>query len=298
MTDKPEHMPEHLAMLADVNAAKFLSMGVLSGHEAPPYISLNKITEPVAATGARTEVVAIRDLIDDVMHLFRDDVRTKADAWLAPRLHAALRLSRREAADSRLWNFLALAVAPDYVVWRHRSAKGRDGLPPVVAANRFSGTHYTQAFSRLWWAAELFRDGSDYTPVQVACGNQDVLNTILRLDIIDHRPTAQALIRLVEKKTVSTGREVNALAVVANAAASTLMYDVLAEDEDWDGGAFNAWVAEAESAPPVPRKVLPTGPDDGPVPAAATDALAGRFEALFGDARVRGRTGDAKQLGY
>ncbi|MFE1914451.1 DUF6339 family protein [Streptomyces anandii] len=290
MTDKPEHLPERLALLADINAAKFLSTGVLSGHEGPPYIALNKITQPVDATGARTEVVPIRDLIDDVMHLFRDDARTKADAWLAPRLHAALRLSRREAADSRLWNFLTLAVAPDYVVWRHLPAKGRNGLPPMVAASRFSGAHYTQAFSRLWWAAELFRDGSDYGPAQVACGNQDVLNTVLRLDIIDHRPTAQALMRLVAKKTVTTGREVNALAVVTNAAASTLMYDVLAEDEEWDGGAFDAWVEEADSAPPVPRKALPMGPDDGPVPPAAVDTLVDRFTEFFEDARVRDRS--------
>ncbi|WP_367574450.1 DUF6339 family protein [Streptomyces griseoaurantiacus] len=290
MTDKPEHLPERLALLADVNAARFLSTGVLSGHEAPPYIALNKITEPVEATGARAEVVAVRDLVDDVMHLYREDARTKADAWLAPRLHAALRLSRREAADSGLWNFLALAVAPHYVVWRHLPTKGRDDLPPMVTASRFSGAHYTQAFSRLWWAAELFRNGSDYRPVQVACGNQDVLNTVLRLDIIDHRPTAQALIRLVAEGKVGTGREVNALAVVTNAAASTLMYDVLAEDDEWDGGAFDAWVEEADSAPPVPRRILPAGPDDGPVPSSAVDALAERFEQFFEDAAVRGRT--------
>ncbi|GAA0906952.1 DUF6339 family protein [Streptomyces thermoalcalitolerans] len=295
MTDKPEHLPERLALLADVNAARFLTTGVLSGHEAPPCVALNRITEPVTATGARAEVAPIRDLVDHAMHLFRDDVRTKADAWLAPRLHAALRLSRREAADSRLWNFLALAVAPDYVVWRHLPTKGRNGLPPMVAASRFSGAHYTQVFSRLWWAAELFRDGSDYGPVEVACGNQDVLNTVLRLDIIDHRPTAQALIRLVAKGTVTTGREVNALAVVANAAASTLMYDVLAEDEDWDGGAFDAWVEEADSAPPVPRTALPTGPDDGPVPQAAVDVLVDLFEELFKEARVRGRDEDTER---
>lgn len=40
-----------------------------------------------------------------------DEERTRADAWLAPRLHATLRLTRQEAADRRLWNHLALAVA-------------------------------------------------------------------------------------------------------------------------------------------------------------------------------------------
>lgn len=288
MTDKPEHLPERLALLSDINAAKYLSTGVLAGQESPPYIALNKVTEPLEDVQARSEVVPVRDLIDDVMHLYRHDAPTKADAWLAPRLHAALRLTRREAADSRLWNFLALAVAPDYVVWRHLPAKGKEEHPPMVAASRFRGAHYTQAFSRLWWAAELFRDGSDYEPVQVACGNQDVLNTVLRLDVIDHRPTAQALIRLVARKKVETGREVNALARAVNAAASTLMYDVLAEDEGLDGGLLQEWIREAESAPPVPRKFLPKGPEDGPVPSDAIDTLVVRFEELFDEyARVR-----------
>ncbi|CAL9470418.1 hypothetical protein SUDANB176_02829 [Streptomyces sp. enrichment culture] len=292
MTDKPEHLPERLAWLSDINAAKYLSMGVLSGQEAPPYIVLNKLTEPLGDMGVRSEVVPVRDLIDDVMHLFRNDTPTKADAWLAPRLHSVLRLRRSEAADSRLWNFLALAVAPDYVVWRHLPAKGRGDLPPMIAASRFRGPHYTQAFSRLWWAAELFRDGSDYGPVQVACGNQDVLNTVLRLDVIDHRPTAQALIRLVERGKVRTGREVNALARAVNASASTLMYDVLAEDEAWDGSLLEEWIEEAESAPPVPRKVLPKGPDDGPVPLDAVDDLVRRFEELFDEfVSVNGTSG-------
>ncbi|MFG2134166.1 DUF6339 family protein [Streptomyces sp. NPDC048751] len=289
MTEKPEHLPERLALLSDINAAKYLSTGVLSGHESPPYIALNKVTESLFDLQVRSEVVPVRDLIDDVMHLYRHDSPTKADAWLAPRLHAALRLTRREAADSRLWNFLALAVAPDYVVWRHLPAKGKDGLPPMVAASRFRGAHYTQAFSRLWWAAELFRDGSDYEPVQVACGNQDVLNTVLRLDVIDHRPTAQALIRMVARKKVQTGREVNALARAVNASASTLMYDVLAEDDGVDGSLLEEWIRDAESAPPVPRKFLPKGPEDGPVPSDAIDTLVVRFEELFDEyAAVRG----------
>ncbi|MFI7296988.1 DUF6339 family protein [Streptomyces sp. NPDC050121] len=283
MTEKPEHLPERLALLSDINAAKYLSTGVLSGQESPPYIALNKVTEPLDDLQVRSEVVPVRDLIDDVMHLYRHDTPTKADAWLAPRLHAALRLTRREAADSRLWNFLALAVAPDYVVWRHLPAKAKDGLPPMVAASRFRGAHYTQAFSRLWWAAELFRDGSDYGPVQVACGNQDVLNTVLRLDVIDHRPTAQALIRMVARNKVRTGREVNALARAVNASASTLMYDVLAEDDGVDGSLLEEWIREAESAPPVPRKFLPKGPEDGPVPSDSIDTLVVRFEELFDD---------------
>ncbi|MFE3180874.1 DUF6339 family protein [Streptomyces violascens] len=289
MTAKPDHMPVRLALLSDTNAAKNLSLAVLAGRENPPQIALGKAAEPWPAEGVRLRVEPLRALIDDAMYAHRDDTRTKADAWLAPRLHAALRLTRREAADARLWNFIALSVAPDYIVWRHLPGKGKDGLPPMVTAERFRGAHYTQAFSRLWWAAELFRDGTDYKPVQVACGNQDVLNTVLRLDIIDHRPTAQALVRLVAKGTARTGREVNALATVANSAASTLMYDVIAPDHVWDGGALEEWIRDGELSPHVSSRVLPYGPDDGPVPEESVNTLVDYFEELFVDAKVRGK---------
>lgn len=120
MTDKPSHLPERLALLADLNAAQYLTEGLLSGKEDVPAITLNKTTEPLPHDGeSRAELAPVRDLIDDAMYKFREDRPTGADAWLAPRLHAALRLSRREAADRRIWNYLALGVAPDYVVWRH-----------------------------------------------------------------------------------------------------------------------------------------------------------------------------------
>src|SRR5690348_3937505 len=48
----------------------------------------------------------------------KDEERSRADAWLAPRLHAALRLTRREAADRGVWNYLALVQLDDYVRWR------------------------------------------------------------------------------------------------------------------------------------------------------------------------------------
>lgn len=289
MTDKPDPLPDRMALLSDVNAVKYISTGVRSGREAPPYIELGRTAKLLPEDDTRFRVGPLRDLVDDVMYLYREDTRTKADAWLAPRLHATLRLTRREAADEGLWNHLALAVAPDYVVWRHLPAKGQEGLPPMVSTSRFRGAHYTQAFARLWWAAELFRNGSDYWPVVVACGNQDVLNTVMRLDIIDHRPTAQALMTLVGQGDAKTGREVNALATVANAAASTLLYDVLAEDDERYDEALDEWVGGASSAPPVSRHSLPQGPADGQVLDNAVDALADRFRELFRNAPVRGK---------
>ncbi|MEU5954045.1 DUF6339 family protein [Streptomyces sp. NPDC047525] len=287
MTHKPSNLPERLALLSDLNAAQYLTEGLLTGKEDVPAIALNKVAEPVSDAGARAALHPVRDLVDDAMHKYRDAKPTQADAWLAPRLHAALRLDRREAADRRLWNYLALGVAPDYVVWRHMS-EPKEGAPKV-APLRFRGAHYTQAFARLWWAAELFRNGPDYGPVVTACANQDMLNTTLRLDAIDHRPTAQAMVRLIERGTVSTGRDVNALARVVNTSAATLMYDVIAPDIERDAAPLRDWIEASESATAVPRKQLPEGPDEEQTPDNSVETLAGYFAELFADAPVRGK---------
>ncbi|MGW0668089.1 DUF6339 family protein [Streptomyces sp. NPDC002746] len=294
MTDRPNHLPERLAFLTDLNAAQYLTEGLLTGKEDVPAIALNKVTEPLPGEEARGALMPVRDLVDDAMHAFRDEKVTAADAWLAPRLHATLRLTRREAAQGRLWNYLALGVAPDYVVWRHLPELRNEsrGEERRVVLTRFRGASYTQAFARLWWAAELFRNGSDYSPVVTACTHQDMLNTVLRLGAIDHRPTAQALARLIESGTVTTGREINALARVVNASAATLMYDVVAPDVERDGRPMAQWIEAAQWAPAVPRRALPEGPDEERVPEDSVTTLTEHFAELFAGAPVRGKNAD------
>lgn len=284
-------LPAVLGLLPDAAVTKYLSRGIQAGQEAPPQVVLRRASVSCDENTARWRTAPVRELIDEAMRRY-EGKRTAADGWLAPRLHATLRMTRAEAADSRLWNFLAVLVAPDYVVWRH---KGADTAADqgTATTSRFSGPHYTQAFARLWWAAELFRDGSDYRPVEVACRVQDVLNTTMRLDVIDHRPTAQATLRIVERLldtgVARPGDHVNALSSAVNAAGSTLVYDVLAPDTDMDTDALHDWIAEAEDSAPVPWERLPEGPDDGGVNPHAVDALLPFFEKLRAEVPVRKR---------
>nr|WP_308433568.1 DUF6339 family protein [Streptomyces netropsis] len=223
------------------------------------------------------------------------DRRTRADAWLAPRLHATIRMTRAEAAEPELWAYLAMVVAPDYVVWRHKGAVGKDGGSPSATGDRFLGPHYKQAFARLWWAAEMFRDGEDYRPAEVACSNQDMVNTTLRLSVVDHRPTARALVRVLESLTAAEtsllGDKVNALSSAVNAAGCTLMYEVLAPDEPLHLDGLMGWIRDAEWSASVPWDRLPEGPDDGPVPQQSVDRLTSYFEELLQAAPVRQRKG-------
>ncbi|WP_406354102.1 DUF6339 family protein [Streptomyces sp. NBC_01635] len=291
MITQPNHVPERLALLDTSAADPFLTDELLRGEQVHGGIDLAKVVEPLPEDDPRWWVEPIRSLVEDAMFEFRED-RTRADAWLAPRLHATLRLIRREAADKRLWNHIALAVAPDYIVWRHLPEATAKQPEPRVAAQRFSGPADRQCFSRLWWAAELFRNGPDYEPVEIACGNQDLIHTVLRMDLIDHRPTAQALVRLLQGGQITTGREINGLSVAINAVGATLTYDVLAPDQPRDPAHLRDWIAEIESAPPVARHALPIGPDEDPVPEESVAALTGYFADLFETTPVRGRKSD------
>ncbi len=284
--------PERLALLPDAAVAGHLTVGVRTGAEKLPQAALAKACLPLDAS-SRWEASRVRELVDQAMRRF-GDLPTNADAWLAPRLHAGLRMTRREASDARLWNFLALRLAPDYVFWRHPGRPSAEKPVPEVSSARFRGAFHTQAFARLWWAAELFRNGDDYGPVEVACGNQDMLNTTLRLEIVHHRPTAQAIIQMLSRQTIRVGREVNALAKAVNTAGSTLMYEIIACDEVQDADAYRGWIEEIDTVY-MPYDSLPEGPDDVRVPAAVVDALIPTFEKLYKEAPVRGR--DARTTG-
>ncbi|WP_329387280.1 DUF6339 family protein [Streptomyces sp. NBC_01716] len=278
--------PSRIGRLPDLVAARAITPGVLQGYEKLSFASFKeKVEDPVDNT-ARWDTEPVRELLVEARRRFADSAPTASDAWLAPRLHYTLRLTRSEASDSGSWNFLALCVAPEFVHWRWAGGKNGKG---VGQAARFAGRWDLQCFSRLWWAAELFRDGSNYGPVEVACGNQDILNTVLRQEMIQHRPAAQALLRLQRGRVVRTGRDVNAAASAANAAAATLVYEAMAPDELQDSDALREWVLAAGDDASIQYETLPQGPGDGSVPHRSAEILAEWFEKLFKDAPVRGK---------
>ncbi|MUN38543.1 DUF6339 family protein [Actinomadura litoris] len=278
--------PERLALLPDEASARFLTTPVLQDREPLPVAAIDQACEALPHE-LRWSAEPIRELVDEAMKRF-DGPRTEADAWLSTRLHSTLRITRGEAADNRMWNHLALRIAPDYVFWRHMGRATKTQPIPTVNRSRFSGAFYSHAFARLWWAAELFRDGYDYAPVVLACENQDVLNTVLRLEVILHRPTAQAMLKLLADGTLRTGRDVNALAQAVNTAGTTLFFEALAPDAEPDPDAYLAWI-EALDSTLVPLDGMPDGPDDGRAPLGAVNTLVPIFKRLFAEAPVRGK---------
>ena len=131
--------------------------------------------------------VALEPLARVLEHAMAEfDEPPEADRWLGPRVHAALRLTRREASDRGLWSYLGLVPFQDYVRWRFTNAPN----------TRFVGPPHDHALGRLWWGGELLRNGADYTDVVTGMHIQDIPNSF-RFDVFHRRALAIAAVRVL-----------------------------------------------------------------------------------------------------
>jgi hypothetical protein len=128
-----------------------------------------------------------------------------ADRVAAPRLHQALRLSRRAAADPGVWRYLAVVRRPHFV--RHRW----ELRTLTQMRRRFwrPGTRSdSNAYSRLWWIAELTREGDSYALTERVLSRQPLATQLFVRDFCHHRPAIVALVDVLED---SPGDEVEAV---------------------------------------------------------------------------------------
>ena len=118
-----------------------------------------------------------------------------SDGWLAPRLHATLRLTRREAADPDLWLYLAAVRFPDYIRWRWPVAQDVKERQAAILKRYVLTNIRTQALARLWWGAELTRNGSDYADVPKLYVQNELPDSFLHYLFFRSRPAALAVVR-------------------------------------------------------------------------------------------------------
>jgi hypothetical protein len=206
-----------------------------------------------------------------------------SDRWLAPRLHAALRLTRAEAGERYFWMWLAVEKFPEYVWWRFPGKTDEpDPAKNGTALKRFTGRDRDHAFGRLWWGAELFRSGGDYAPVVKAFEMQDIPNTWLSLDAIHNAAAAQAALAYLPDLSSD---EINALAKAMDHILTTVQLDALAPTGAPDPIAVEEWIEETTGIEELLGDGLPAGPEEDP-PAVelvdAADAFLRRVAALVG----------------
>lgn len=210
-----------------------------------------------AVTRSNGELIVIDwfdELLEDTQQRVRAGLwvdRAESDRWLAPRLHHALRLNRSEAADRGIWEWLAVR-AHNYVTWRWI---GQDG--DVVNA-RWRGPIHKQALARLWWGAEIFRDGIDYRPVERAFIRQDLPNSLLHRPLVRCRSLALGLIEVVAPHDAEpiSASAVNDLARALNLATAGSPPEVETGFQRDDVIEYGRWVSapvgEVDSWDPLP----------------------------------------------
>src|SRR4051812_15095748 len=92
---------------------------------APIGTSLETHIKEFKGSGGRTpDLEPLVNIMNKAMEKFSETKREESDRWLAPRVHATLRLTRREAGDAGVWSYLAMSVLDDYVRWRWKGAHG------------------------------------------------------------------------------------------------------------------------------------------------------------------------------
>jgi hypothetical protein len=178
-----------------------------------------------------------------------------SDRWLAPRLHYCLRLTRTQASDRNLWAWLAVHYN-SYVRWRW-SDDNRD-----VSDDRWDGRVNKQALMRLWWGAELFRDGPNLEPVERAFIRQDLPNSYLHRPLIRCRSLALAVVDILVPANDGAARssdEVNDLARVLNLALAGSPPELETDFQRDDYLGLQRWHHQTPAIPADWDK-LPEGP--------------------------------------
>ena len=209
----------------------------------------------------RIDLTPLMQVIDVALEQFEAG-DTKSDAWLAPRVHATLRMTRREASDPGIWDYLTTIKLQNYVKWRWGDEEGN--IPNeyrihITSRNR----EIRHALWRLWWIAELSRNGKNYRPTQEAFFRQDTIEWFA-LAALNNRPTAQAFIRFlstINDGNWAKGLQIKAFAKAFNHSLTTYVLDNIAEDPGPDLTAVESWINE-EADPTLMFDKLPVGPDD------------------------------------
>lgn len=207
-----------------------LASGALARHTEASYERFLEETE---------RPLDLEELSGTVEHLLAHTERhdAKLDQIAAPLLHRALPLSRREAAQPGVWRYLAIVCHPELV--RHRW----EALSWSTTRSRYwsLGTrHDSNAFSRLWWIAEITRDGDSYALTEEVLAKQSLAINIFVRKFSSYRPSVAAFLQVMRS---ASSEDTERVAKELNGRLSTLVLESL------DEGTLRGIVEELLQAP-------------------------------------------------
>jgi hypothetical protein len=147
------------------------------------------------------------------------------DQLAAPRIHRALGISRRLAADPGVWRFLAVIRRPQFV--RHRW-ENRSWATTRTRYWRPGTRPDSNAFSRLWWIAELTCEGSNYDLTSQILSRQPLATAIFVRQFSSYRPATEAFVSIME---FAPPDEIESVARHFNALLSTVVLESQDKEE-------------------------------------------------------------------
>jgi hypothetical protein len=249
----------------------------LAGGQTP---DLKPYLEP---TEEEFDAEAVRALFEAAIAL--EGTKTETDAWLSPRFHFLFRISRRTAGDRGVWAWLAMTVCRPYVMWRF----GSDGQ---MKAWRYYGDLLRNAVSRLWWGAEMVRNGPSYEDVPRVFGRVRTAEFALELSYSRYRPAAIAFTRVAEgfgNRERLSDEEMKDLSKSINAYLSLTALEAIGLNDDEVSVADDDWrqhrppLAEVQDAEVTALQ----GPNDGIASEAAIKDLEEWFREIAATVRAR-----------
>lgn len=198
------------------------------------------------------------DLLNAGLKRLGSESLSALDAYFAPRLHAALRLPRRWAAREDLWAWVASVPMKKFMTRRWP-------IKEEGSAWRYKSSQlWRHGVARLWWAAEILRDGPDYSLVQHAVSEVYSFQFISELKYSHHKECARAFARIHEDKRMS-GDQSRELSKLLNVyLKSTALEHLDYADEQAECSSDKVWLQKVPSLAELTCEVGQiVGPRDG-----------------------------------
>lgn len=147
-------------------------------------------------TGVEVDLTPLDAKADQIREEFEQG-DAKIDRELAPTVHRTMDLTRREAAIAGIWHYLTVLEYPGLV--RHRW-----GHVSNVREKFLEGGEdiYSNAIHRLWWIAEITRDGDDYSRTRAIFEMQELANDISDRWFARHQPITYACVDVLQKSEI------------------------------------------------------------------------------------------------
>lgn len=155
-----------------------------------PFQDLANNVEKIEDPSAPIDTDLVSSLMAHAVELDLSD--SELDAWLAPRVHSAIRVSRRIAGDKGFWTWIAIRSCQPYLQKRFASDDGS------VPKWRYTGPFQRNAVSRLWWGSEMARNGPDYSRVADTFRRVRTAQFALELKYSWYRPAVIAFVSVAE----------------------------------------------------------------------------------------------------